>query len=136
MTSSRLSTREIEVKLDADKLAVWPVKKIYRAKIDIMSEFLQRPEIEKDAKGLTHPLLRISSAKMTPCVRQELVQKLYGHVKDPELRFRQFICILGIRSRVVHKIYTWEFDAESWNRASYRLAPGCDSLGKPRVTFT
>jgi hypothetical protein len=68
-------------------------------------------------------------------VRQELVEKVYGYVKNPEQRFRQLLCTIGIRSRAVDGIYTWEFDPESWNRASYRLMPGCDSKGKPRVTF-
>jgi hypothetical protein len=68
-------------------------------------------------------------------VRQELVEKVYGYVKDPEQRFRQLLCTIGMRSKAVQGIYTWEFDPESWNRASYRLMPGCDSKGKPRVTF-
>jgi hypothetical protein len=80
---------------------------------------------------------------MLPEARQELVQTLYGHVKDPELRFRQFLCAVGIRSKIVRMqshhfpqhVYTWEFDPEGWNRAAYRLAPGCDSKGKPKITF-
>ena len=121
--------------LDEDNLAMWPLKEYYQKKISVVVVFLQRPDIEKDYKGLQHPILRISSAKMAASVRQELVQKVYGYVKDPEQRFRQFLCTIGMRSRVVQGIYTWEFDPESWNRASYRLMPGCDSKGKPRVTF-
>jgi hypothetical protein len=145
-TLTRLSSREMQVPLDAHNLAVWPLKKSYRTKIDILGDFLQRPEIEKEAHGLLHPLLRVSRARMLPEARQELVQTLYGHVKDPELRFRQFLCAVGMRSKIVRMhqkkdqsgpqlVYTWEFDPEGWNRAAYRLAPGCDSKGKPKITF-
>jgi hypothetical protein len=130
-----VSSREVEVKLDENKLAMWPVKESYRKKIAIVAEFLERSEIEKSVQGLLHPLLRFSCVKMQTAVRNELVQKVYGHGKNPEFLFRQFLCSLSIRSRVVHEGYTWCFDPESWNRASYRLMPGCDSKGKPRVTF-
>ena len=133
--STKISSREVSVKLNKDKLAVWPVKEYYKRKIDAVAEFLRRADVEKEVEGVLHPMLRISCARMKAEVRQELVEKVFGYVKDPEQRFRQLLCTIGIRSKAVHGIYTWEFDPESWNRASYRLMPGCDSKGKPRVTF-
>jgi len=133
--STRISAREVEVALDEDKLAMWPLKEYYRQKISAVAEFLQRPGVEKEVDGLQHPILRVARARMTAEARQELVQQVYGHVKNPEQRFRQLLCTIGMRSRSVRGIYTWEFDPEAWNRASYRLMPGCDSKGKPRVTF-
>jgi hypothetical protein len=133
--STRISSREVEVTLNKDNLAMWPLKEYYQKKINAVAEFLQRPEVEKEVEGLQHPILRISCARMKAEVRQELVEKVYGYVKDPEQRFRQLLCTIGMRSKAVQGIYTWEFDPESWNRASYRLMPGCDSKGKPRVTF-
>ena len=132
---TRLSTREVLVKMDENKLAMWPVKEYYEEKMSVVTQFLQRPEIEKRCDGLRHPFLRIVSAKMQACVREELVHKIFGYAKKPEMLFRQFLCTIGMRSNLHDDVYTWDFDPESWNRASYRLMPGCDSKGKPKITF-
>jgi hypothetical protein len=124
-TSTRVSSRTLELKLDADKLAMWTPKKSYEAKICVLKAFLERPQLDKDTTGILHPILRISSVKMHADVRRELVEKTYGHVTKPELRFRQFLSAMGIRSQIIEGNYMWQFDPEAWNRVGYRLVSGC-----------
>jgi hypothetical protein len=124
-TSKRVSSLARELKLDADKLAMWTPKKGYEAKICVLKAFLERPQLDKDTTGILHPILRISSVKMHADVRRELVEKTYGHVAHPELCFRQFLSAMGIRSQIIEGNYMWQFDPEAWNRVGYRLVSGC-----------
>lgn len=132
---TRLSSRELTVELDAQNLAKWTPKVYYQQKMDILRDFAQQPGVEKSSEGLMHPVLRFSTLKIKTSARQELVQKIFGYAKNPELLFRQFLCTIAVRSHMAQDFYTWAFDPDAWNREGYRLMPGCDSKGKPRVTF-
>ena len=133
--NARVSSRELSVELDEQKLAKWTPKKYYQEKMHVLRDFANQSEVETSIEGIVHPVLRFSTLKLSAVVRQELVNNLFGYTKTPEILFRKFLCTIAIRSRMVKDGYTWEFDPHAWNREGYRLVPGCDSKGKPRVTF-
>jgi hypothetical protein len=89
--------------------------------------------------GGGHPVLGIDTISLADGKYEELVTRVFGHVKHPVKEFRKLLCELGLRasgSASKTGTRTLTFDIDGWNQNGYRLTSQGRRRGpKPSINY-
>ena len=139
MRSLKKSSREIEVCLNADGVALWEPRPSYAAQIAVLRDAIEAlPSTCKIRGGIEHPLLHVHGVCMTVAMSDSMDRRIYGHRKPGNKAFAQLLSYLGMRSSIDKRanVRTLAFDPDGWNRTGYRLIKGGDVKGgKPTIAY-